>query len=280
MDYGHGELSTSDTPVFLAATESQSVTGILPLFSSLALEWFLIGMEKKLSFTEHASLVWVLDQPSHPFKSPEHAAFIEELHLNGKKLLAVHKDLVESACMHRRKLITEALEKGNKISTYICANCFERYMTGWERYRGTGFEGKYRLFLREHLEALTHYIERYPDRYQLRLLTKCPRTRYELLYLPMQSISGEPGSTIDKAFFLGHEPRCIVDRKLIGTGNDCGFGQGFGDMIGFATDLQSILDFFHKQHAGLTEHFIDHRFEDPAEMIDHIRRLVEKNIPA
>ena len=57
IEYGHAEVSPSDTPYFLAASENQAVTGILPLFSSLALEWFLIGMEKSLASI--AVLPWI-----------------------------------------------------------------------------------------------------------------------------------------------------------------------------------------------------------------------------
>ena len=279
IEYGHAEVSTSDTPYFLAASENQTVTGILPLFSSLALEWFLIGMEKKLSSTEGASLIWVLDQPSHAFKSPDHASFVSDLHMNEKKVLPVHKDLVESACIHRRKLITEALERGNRISTYICSGCFERYMRGWEKYRGSDIEGKYQGFLREHMQALIKYIETYPDRYQIKLLKKCPRIRYELLYLPVRSDQGKVETKISKVFFLGHESDCIMDRRIIGGSNDLGFGQGFGDLIGFATDLQNILDLFHKQHTGLKANFVDDRFEDYTTMVEHIKQLMAQNIP-
>ena len=102
-EYGHEGLSTSDTPYFLAASENQTVTGILPVFSSLVIGWFLIGMEKKLSITPGASLDYVLDQPNHTLKSAEYASFMSELDFSDKKVVPVHKDLVESACLHRRK---------------------------------------------------------------------------------------------------------------------------------------------------------------------------------
>jgi len=86
-----------------------------------------------LTSTEGASLVYALDQPSHTLKSPEHASFVNKLEFRGEKTLPVHKDFVESACIHRRKLINEALERGNRINTYVCSVCLERYMRGWER---------------------------------------------------------------------------------------------------------------------------------------------------
>ena len=92
IGYGHTEVSTSGTLYFLAASENQMVTGILPLFRSLALEWFLIGMEKKLSSTENASLVYTLDQPSHALESPEHTHFLNELNSEGEKGSPVYKD--------------------------------------------------------------------------------------------------------------------------------------------------------------------------------------------
>jgi hypothetical protein len=279
IEYGHAEVSASDIPYFLAASENQTVTGILPLFSSLALEWFLIGMEKKLASTEGASLTWVLDQPSHAFKSPEHASFVNELQMNEKKVLPVHKDLVESACIHRRKLITEALERGNRISTCICSDCLERYLRGWERHKGTDAEGTYKMFLKQHLETLTHYIKTYPDRYQVKLLKKCPRLRYELLYVPVRGDQGEMELKLSKVFFLGHESDCNLDKRIMAGTNDFGFGQGFGDLIGFATDLQNILDLFHKQHSGLEDNFVDPRLEDPQKMVAHIRALMVKHIP-
>ena len=278
-EYNHEQVSTSDTPYFLAASEIQTVTGILPLFSSLALEWFLIGMEKKLSATEGASMEYVLDQPNHALKSSEHAGFVNELDASAKRILPVHKDLVESACIHRRKLITEALEKGNSISTYICAGCFERYMKRWERYSGTDIEDKYKLFLREHLQTVVKYIENYPQRFNLKLLKKCPRVRYELLYTPNQNKQGEIENKINKVFFLGRESECNSDRRILGWSNDNGFGQGFGDLIGFATDLQNLLDFFHKQHLGLKDHFVEDRFDDPQRLVEHIKKLMNKNIP-
>ena len=278
-EYAHNEVSTSDTPYFLAASENQTVTGILPVFSSLALEWFLIGMEKKLSSVEGASLVYTLDQPSHALKSSEHASFVDKLDMKGEKLLPVHRDLVESACNHRRKLITEALERGNKISTFICSTCLERYMRGWERHKDTNIEERYKIFLREHIQTLTKYMEIYQDRYRMRLLTKCPRLRYEILYLPVQNKDGKRADKISKVFFLGRESECNKDRRIMGGSNDIGFGQGFGDMIGFATDLQNLLDFFHKQHIGLEEHFVDDRFVNYEKTVKHIKKLMVKNIP-
>jgi transcriptional regulator with XRE-family HTH domain len=279
IEYGHSELSTSDTPYFLAASENQKVTGILPLFSSLALEWFLIGMEKRLSSIDGASLVYVLDQPSHALKSPAYATFPYEMALSGKKISAVYKDLVESACLHRRKLITEALERGNRISTFICSNCFERYMRGWERYKDTNNEAKYKNFLRDHIQTLIKYIETYSDRYQINLLEKCPRLRYELLYMPIRNRQGKVKNKINTVFFMGRESECNKDMRITIGNEESRFGQGFGDLIGFATDLQSILDFFHKQHQGLAENFVDHRFKDPEKMIKHIQQLMTKNIP-
>lgn len=278
-EYDHEEVSTSDTPYFLAASEIQTVTGILPLFSSLALEWFLIGMEKKLSVTEGASLEYVLDQPNHALKSSEHAGFVNELDLNIKKILPVHKDLVESACIHRRKLITEALEKGNTINTYICAGCLERYMKRWENYSGTEVEDKYKNFLREHVQTLVKFIKNYPDRYNLRLLKKCPRIRYQILYTPLRSGKGGAQNKINKVFFLGRESECNRDRRIVEWSDHNGFGQGFGDLIGFATDLQSLLDFFHKQHVGLKDYFVDDRFDKPERIVEHINELLFKNIP-
>ena len=92
------------------------------------------------------------------------------------------------------------LEKGNSISTYICAGCLERYMKRWERYAGADIEDKYQLFLREHLQTLVKYIENYPDRYNLRLLKKCPRIRYEMLYTPIQKGHGDVENKINKGF--------------------------------------------------------------------------------
>ena len=50
-------------------------------------------------------------------------------------------------------------------------------------------------------------------------------------------------------------------------------------MIGFATDLQNLLDFFHKQHLGLQDHFVDDGFDDPKKMVGHIQEMMAKNIP-
>lgn len=279
-EYGHEGVSTSDTPHFLAASENQTVTGILPLFSSLALEWFLIGMEKELSVTQGASLEYVLDQPSHALKSSEHAGFVNGMDSGAQRVVPVHKDLVESACIHRRKLITEALEKGNIINTYVCTGCLERYMKRWERYRGTDVEEKYKMFLREHMQTLAKYIESYPHRYNLVLLKKCPRIRYEILYTPHRNSQGHVEKKISKVFFLGRESECNSDRRILGWSDDNGFGQGFGDLIGFATDLQNLLDFFHKQHVGLREHFADDRFDSPQSITEHINNLISTNIPS
>jgi transcriptional regulator with XRE-family HTH domain len=279
MDYDHGELSTSDIPSFISASENQTVTGILPVFSSLVIGWFLIGMEKTLSVTEGASMEYVLDQPSHALKSPEHASFVGEWDFNSKKLLPLHKDLIESACTHRRKLITEALDKGNCIKTYICSNCFERYLLGWEQHKGTDAEEKSKKLLREHLQTLISYIENYPNQYQLRFLKKCPRTRYELLYMPLQNELGKVEQNLSRVIFLGRESLCNADRRILWWSNDNGFGQGFGDLLGFATDLQNLLDFFHMQHVGLKDHFVDDRFKNPESVTEHIRELMSKNIP-
>lgn len=191
----------------------------------------------------------------------------------------MHKDLIESACIHRRKLITEALERGNSISIYMCSNCLERYARSWEKYKGTGIEKEYKVYLRQHMKTLMKYIETYPDRYQIRLLKKCPRLRYELLYLPVRNDQGIVENKISKVFFLGREPECLRDKRIIGGSSDLGFGQGFGDLIGFATDLENLLDFFHKQHTGLKDNFVDSRFEDPEKMVEHIKELIFKNIP-
>jgi transcriptional regulator with XRE-family HTH domain len=279
IEYGHTEVSTSDTPYFLAASENQTVTGILPIFSSLALEWFLIGMEKKLSSSEGSSLIYTLDQPSHVLKSPEYASFVNELDPDCKKVSPVHKDLIESACIHRRKLITEALARGNKINTYLCSNCFEIYMRRWEKHKGTDMEDKYKMFLREHIQALMKYIETYPEGYKLKLLKKCPQIKYEMLYMPVRNKQEKVENKISKVFFLGRDSECNKDRRIIGWGDDFGFSQGFGNLIGFATDLQNLLDFFHKQHSGLNDNFVDHRFEDPEKMVEHIKELMFKNIP-
>ena len=278
-EYGHAEVSKSDTPYFLAASENQNMTGILPLFSSLAFEWFLIGMEKKLSATEGASAVYVLDKPIHAFKSSGYASFIKESDFNGKKVSPVHKDLLESACNHRRKLLTEALERGNTLSTFICSSCLELYMRGWEKYRNTDLVETYKMFLREHMETFVEYIENYPGQYRMSLLEKCPRLKYQLLYLPVQNDRGKVENKINRLFFIGRESYCNEDKRSMGGRNDFGFGQGFGDMIGFATDLQNILDFFHKQHVGLEKHFVDRRFEDPKKMVKHIRALMAKHLP-
>jgi hypothetical protein len=65
----------------------------------------------------------------------------------------------------------------------------------------------------------------------------------------------------------------------LGWSDDNGFGQGFGDLIGFATDLQNLLDFFHKQHLGLKDHFVDDGFDDPQSLVEHIQELMDNNIP-
>lgn len=48
-----------------------------------------------------------------------------------------------------------------------------------------------------------------------------------------------------------------------------GYGQGFGDLIGFATDLQNIFDLFDKQHKGL-----DERFNDSKILVAHLKKLI------
>ena len=50
-------------------------------------------------------------------------------------------------------------------------------------------------------------------------------------------------------------------------------------MIGFATDVQNLLEFFHKQHIGLKEHFIDNQLDTPIKVTEYIRELIDKNIP-
>lgn len=277
-DYHHTEVSTSDTPFFLAASETQNVTGILPLFSSLALEWFLIGMEKKLSSTKGASLVYVLDQPSHTLKSAEYASYTNHSG-NDPTVTSVYKDLVASACLHRRKLITEALERGNLISTYICSDCLEKYMRRWERYKGTDIEGIYRIYLKQHCETLIEYIQKYPDRYQLKLLKKCLRIKYEMLYLPSPTENETAGAKISKVFYHAQETSCNINKKLVGPIHEFSFGQGFGNLIGFATDLHGIMDFFHKQHIGLTENFTDKHYDDPKKVVEHLKALLLKFIP-
>jgi len=277
--YGHGELSTSDIPYFLSASENQTVTGILPIFSSLVKGWFLIGMEKKLSVTEGASIEYVLDQPSHNLKSPEHASFTDEMDFSGDIFHPLSNALVESAVIHRRRLIDEALDKGNCISVYICANCFEKYTLGWKRFEGTQLEDTYKLYLREHLQTLIKYIETYPNQYKLRLLSKCPRTRYELLYMPGKNIDGHIAKKINMVIFLGRESPCNMERKKAFLKHELSFSQGFGDLSGFATDLQNLLEFFHKQHIGLVKHFSEKRYDSPKKLADYIRELINKNIP-
>ncbi|MGD9212656.1 MAG: helix-turn-helix transcriptional regulator [Desulfobacteraceae bacterium] len=276
-EYGHSEVSTSDTPYFLAASENQTITGILPVFSSLSLEWLVLGIEKILSNSEGATLIYVLDQPNHAFKSQEHASFISELNF-GAKISPVYKDLVGSACVHRKKLITEALGNGNSIRTYICSNCLVRYMRSWEQFKGTKIEEKYKMYLTQHIKTLLKYLEDYPDQYQIKLLNKCPRLRYELLYLNNQNSSGKMEKEISKVFFSGRESVCNKDVRISEGPNDFGFSPGFGDLIGFATDLRNILDFFHKHHAGLDKHFVNRKFDEPARMVDHITILLSKYI--
>ena len=75
------------------------------------------------------------------------------------------------------------------------------------------------------------------------------------------------------------ESECNSDRRILGWSDDNGFDQGFGDLIGFATDLQNLLDFFHKQHLGLKDHFVDDRFDNPQSLVEHIQELMDKNIP-
>ena len=277
-DYNHYEVSTSDTPYFLSASERQNVTGILPLFSSLALEWFLIGMEKKVAGTEGASLVYMLDQPSHLLKSPEHASYVHGNESNDR-VIPVYKDLVASACLHRKKLMTEALERGNLISTYICCDCLENYIRRWQKYKGTGIEDKYKAFLKQHFETFIKYIETYPDRYQVKLLNKCQRIKYELLYLPELNKQGRDATKISKIFFHAHETNCSKSRVVLGGIQDIGFGQGFGNLIGFATDSKNITEFFHKQHLGLMENFTDLRFDTPEKVVAHLRALISEFIP-
>lgn len=152
-------------------------------------------------------------------------------------------------------------------------------MKRWERYSGTDVEETYKTFLREHLQTMVKYIENYPQRYNFRLLTKCPRIRYEMLYIPQRDEQGGVENKISKVFFLGRESECNSDRRIIGWSGDNGFGQGFGDLIGFATDLRNLLDFFHKQHLGLKDHFVDHQFDDTQRLVEHIKDLMNKNIP-
>jgi transcriptional regulator with XRE-family HTH domain len=276
-EYNHTEVSASDTPYFLAASENQNVTGILPLFSSLVREWFIIGLEKKLASTQGASMVYVLDQPSHTFRSPEHASYMKDPDQN-PVVASAYKDLIASACLHRRKLITEALEKGNLISTYVCANCLENYTQRWKKYKGTDFESTYKKFLKEHIEMLIHYIETYPDRYRFKLLKKCPRIKYQMLYLPTSNKKGEVENKISKVFFHAQESDCNIDKKILGGIPELSSGLGFGDLIGFATDLQNILEFFHKQHSGLKNNFSDERYDRPEEIVSHLKALTSDNI--
>jgi len=280
-EYRHEKISASDTPHFLAASETKTVTGIIPLFSSLAQEWFLIGMEKELSNTEGAFLEWVLDQPTHALKSPEYASFTNRLDSNTDNIQTVHKDLVTSACAHRRKLITEALERGNCISTYICHGCFERYVKRWEQYNGADIEGNHKNFIEEHLETLIKYIETYPDHYKLRFLKKCHRLNYELLYIPFQSEKGVIENKASNVLFFTTDTECNrrTGTRIPGINSNNGFGQGFGDMIGFVSDKQNLIDFFHKQHIGLKEHFVDDQLLDPKRIVEHIKELMSKNIP-
>ena len=65
---------------------------------------------------------------------------------------------------------------------------------------------------------------------------------------------------VSKVFFHGQESSCNVDKKILGGIREFSYGQGFGDLIGFATDQQNLLDFYQKQHVGLKGHFIDERF--------------------
>jgi len=279
-EYGHEELSISDSPALLSASENPTVTGIIPVFSSLVTGWFLIGIEKSLSVTQGASMEYVLDQPSSALKSPEHASFTGGLDSSSGKVLPLHKDLIESACTHRRKLITQALDRGNCINTYICTNCFERYTLEWEKYKGTHVDvHKYKILLGDHLQTLIKYIETYPDQYKLRFLKKCPRMRYELLYEPVRNGQGEIEDKISKVIFLGRESPCNADRRNLWWNHDFEFGQGFGDLIGFATDIQNLMEFFHKQHMGLKQYFLDDRFDNPKKVKEYIEELLFKNIP-
>jgi hypothetical protein len=100
-----------------------------------------------------------------------------------------------------------------------------------------------------------------------------------MLYMPVRNKQEKVESKISKVFFLGRDSECNKDRRIIGWSDDFGFGQGFGDLIGFATDLQNLLDFFHKQHSGLQDNFVEDRFQNPEKMVEHIRELMFKNIP-
>ncbi|MCC6473659.1 MAG: hypothetical protein IT514_07940 [Burkholderiales bacterium] len=278
--YGHDEVSTSDTLHFLAASESQTITGFLPLFSSLALEWFLIGMEKQLACADNALLVYTLDQPSHTLESPEHTHFLNELRAPRSKTSSVYMDMMASACAHRRKLVNEALRRGNRISTYICSGCLERYLRRWERHARAEHAQRHRFFLREHVQTLIAYLEAYPEQYRLHLLRKCPQLRYDLLYLPAAGERIDAGQKLSKLLFLGRESECVKSAGIASDERDQVFDQGFGDHIGFATDVQSMLDFFHMQHAGLDAGFVDRRFDTARAMIAHLRELLSRTVPA
>ena len=278
-EYGHGELSPSDIPYFLSSSENQTVTGILPIFSSLVKGWFLIGMEHKCSITEGASIEYVLDQPGHHLKSPQHASFTDEMNFSGEIFHPLSKDLVESAVIHRKRLINEALEKGNSINVYICANCFEKYTLEWKKLASSETKNLYKTYLREHLQTLINYIETYPNQYKLTLLKKCPRTRYELLYMPEKNDQGQNQKKMDMVIFMGRESPCNLERKRFMVPIDLSYTQGFGDLCGFATDLQNLMEFFHKQHIGLKKHFTDTRFDTPKKLTEYIRELMDKNIP-
>ena len=278
-DYNHSEISASDTPYFLAASEKQNVTGQLPLFNSLALEWFLIGLEKKLSITKGASMIYVLDQPSHIFKSAEHASYFNSHETDlTPNVASAYKDLVASACLHRRKLVTEALQKGNEIRTYICSCCLERYMQRWKTYNSQEVKNRSREFLKQQINKLIEYIESYPNLYRLILLKKCPRIKYEMLYLPVPDKNGRLTNKINKVFFHSQESECNKDSRILGTVDNLSAGQGFGDLIGFATDSQNTIELFHKQHIGLNDNYTDTNFDSSQKIVKHLKSLLQKHI--
>ena len=150
-------------------------------------------------------------------------------------------------------------------------------MGGWKKYAGTDIEEKYKTFIREHVQTLMEYMETYPAHFKLKLLKKCPRMRYELLYMPSRTGQGNFENKISKVIFLGRESECNKDRGITGGSNDFGLGQGFGNLIGFATDLENLLNFFHRQHLGLNDHFVDSRFNNPKKMIKRIMELMSRS---
>lgn len=275
-EYGHAPVSPADTLHFLSASETQTVTGILPLFNSLALEWFLIGMEKQLASSENAALVYVLDRPSHALESPEHTHFLSELQSTRADDSPVGKDMIASACAHRRKLIGEALRRGNQVRSYLCTSCLERYLSQWRRHGDPATAERHKVFLREHLRTMITLIDTYPESFRLHLLRKCPQLRYELLYLPDDEGRVAPR----KLMFLGRESGCARDAHVAAGNVAAVFAQGFGDLIGFATDLQSMLDFFEAQHTGLHEHFVDARFGRPEAMVRELEEMMKRCVPA